>query len=144
MRNFTSIPGRKPLASILGAIDLNTQRLELAPREDRFESGLGQDAGHFFAFVALDFDLAVLHGSSGATGFLHFSGEFFFLGQSDADEILHYGHRFSATSGFLAEDVHSAAAFARGFGRGGFVGVALGKARAVQAFEWVVEVDREI
>ena len=70
-----------------------------------------QDAGDFLAFVALDFNLAVLHGAADAAGFLHLFGELFFFGQADADKIFHDGHGLAAAMRGLPQDVHAAAIF---------------------------------
>jgi len=57
--------------------------------EHRLKARLDQDALHFFALVALDFDAALFHRPADAAGFLHLSGEFLFLWQANPREIAH-------------------------------------------------------
>ena len=66
---------------------------------------LQKNAGDFFALVALDFNAAVFHSSPRAAGFLHFSGERFFLRKANADEIFNHGDGLSTTPGGLPNNV---------------------------------------
>jgi hypothetical protein len=98
----------------------------LTAGENGAKAGFGQDARDFLAFVALDFNVAFLHGAAAAAGFLHLFGELFFFRQADADKIFHHRHRLAAAMRGLAENVHAAAIFWAGgtlagsFGSGSF------------------------
>ena len=66
-----------------------------------------------FALVALNFDCAVLDGAAAAAGGAHFFRELFFFRQTDPDETVHHGHRFSAAVSRLAPNIDAAAVFFR-------------------------------
>ena len=79
----------------------------LPASEHRLEARLDQDALHFFALVALDFDAALFHRPADAAGFLHLSGEFLFLWQANPREIAHDRYGLAAAMRGLADDVHA-------------------------------------
>lgn len=82
--------------------------------EDRSKTGFGQDASDLCAFVPLNFDSSLFDRPSGAASFLHLFGQLFLFRQADANEVCHHCHGLAAPAIFLANDVHTAAAFSRG------------------------------
>jgi hypothetical protein len=81
---------------------------QLAAGKDRSKSCFRQDALHFLAFVALDFDGSVLNCAADATGFLHFFREILLLREPDSDEVLCHGNSLPASMRRLADDIHAA------------------------------------
>src|SRR5437867_807835 len=92
----------------------------LPAREDGPEVRLGKDASNFFAFISLDFDLAIFHGTARAAGLLHRLGQALLLRQTDADKALHHRNSLPAAPGLLPDNVHASSAFSRRW-RGSFL-----------------------
>ena len=130
--------GLQPVASQQQIAESETGAPNSTAGEDRLKAGLGQDAGHFLAFVALDLDPALLHGASRAARLLHLLCQLLLLGQTDADEIRHDGHRLSTAPGGLTDDIHPAAGLAGRLGPRTGISRTGREAFAVETGEWVV------
>src|SRR5436190_13405731 len=87
--------------------------MRLPACEHRPEVGFGQDASDFFAFVSLDFDLAVFYRAASSASLLHRPRQALFLRQADADEPFDDGHSLAATPGLLSDDIHTSTVLAR-------------------------------
>ena len=60
------------------------------------KAGVRQNAGDFRTLVTLNLDTSFLYRASGSAGLLHFFGECFFFGQTDADKSRDDRHRLAA------------------------------------------------
>ena len=85
----------------------------LSTREHWPEVRFGQDASHFFAFVSLNFDPALLDRAADSTSLLHRPRQLLFLRQTDAGESFHDCNSFTTAPGFLSHDLHPSATLAR-------------------------------
>jgi hypothetical protein len=85
----------------------------LSTREDRPEVRFGKDASDFFAFVALDFDLAIFDRAANSTSLLHRASQALFLRQTNPDESSHHRDSFAAAPGLLSDDIDPPATLAR-------------------------------
>jgi hypothetical protein len=82
-----------------------TVPLVLSTREDGPEVRFGKDASDFFAFVPLNFNLAILDRAANSASLLHRPRQLLFLRQTDADESFDDGNSLAAASGFLSDDI---------------------------------------
>jgi len=87
--------------------------LVLSTREHRSKIRFGKDASDFFAFVALNFDLAILDRAANSASLLHRPRQLLFLQQTDADESFDDRNILAAAPGFLSDDIHAATILAR-------------------------------
>ena len=120
----------------------------LTAREYRPEVCLAQDAGNLGAFVALNFDLAVLHCATRAASLLHGLGQLLLFRQTDTDKTLHHRYRLAAAPSRLTDDIDATTVLPCRFGGRRLPGVGWARLRrrresfAGQGSKWVVTKSR--
>src|SRR5689334_11405931 len=105
--------------------------VSLSTGEDRPKVCFGKDASDFFAFVSLDFDLAILDRSANSTRLLHRPRQALFFRQTNPDKSFDDGNRLAAASGLLPDDIHPSAILA--LARRSFVASVLRLRRCLRA-----------
>src|ERR1043166_6301667 len=78
----------------------------LSARKDRAKIRFGKDAGNFFAFISLNFDLAFFDGAARSAGRLHRARQALLLRQTDTNKSPDHCNGLAAASRLLPHDIH--------------------------------------